>query len=178
MSLRLSSHTSLFMFLQSTFQFGFLPSKPCRFSLKSNLEFILHCGKPKFMLAGRPLLLAFSPPMDQSFSGPKYNPFHANCTALFVFFSKSAGRNNAKYDFQYTFTNKTGQHGKRKKKKQRTKQGPSRGSSRRVTHPVTNNRAQAKQVVACHQLRDNPYSSRNYRCSAIALNIHSLCPSV
>ena len=37
------------MFLQSAFQFGFLPSKPCLFPLKSSLEFVLHRGKPKFI---------------------------------------------------------------------------------------------------------------------------------
>ena len=36
------------MFLQSAFQFGFLPSKPCLFPLKSSLEFVLHRGKPQF----------------------------------------------------------------------------------------------------------------------------------
>ena len=37
------------VFLQSTFQFGFLPSKPCLFPLKSSLEFVLHRGKHKFI---------------------------------------------------------------------------------------------------------------------------------
>ena len=37
------------MFLQSAFQFGFLPSKPCLFPLKSSLEFVSHRGKPKFI---------------------------------------------------------------------------------------------------------------------------------
>ena len=37
------------MFLQSAFQFGFLPSKPCLFPLKSSLEFDLNRGKPKFI---------------------------------------------------------------------------------------------------------------------------------
>ena len=36
------------MFLQSAFQFGFLPSKPCLFPLESSLEFVLHRGKSKF----------------------------------------------------------------------------------------------------------------------------------
>ena len=52
-SVRLTSQTSLLMsrdmFLQSAFQFGFLPSKPCLFPLKSSLEFVLHRGKPKFI---------------------------------------------------------------------------------------------------------------------------------
>ena len=37
------------MFLQSAFQFGFLPSKPCLFPLKSSLEFDLNRVKPKFI---------------------------------------------------------------------------------------------------------------------------------
>ena len=54
----------------------------------------------------------------QSFSsyyGLKYNDFHANCTAIFVlfFFSKSGGRNNAKYSFQYSFKNNTTQYARR-----------------------------------------------------------------
>ena len=48
------------MFLQSAFQLGFLPSKPCLFPLKSSLEFVLYRGKPKFIS----LLLKF--PADKS----------------------------------------------------------------------------------------------------------------
>ena len=36
-----------------------------------------------------------------------------NCTSVFVFFSKSSGRNNAKYAFQYTFNNDTTQYAKK-----------------------------------------------------------------
>ena len=49
---RLTSQTSLliscYVARQSAFQFGFLPSKPCLFPLKSSLEFVLHRGKPQF----------------------------------------------------------------------------------------------------------------------------------
>ena len=47
--------------------------------------------------------------------------FHANCTAVFVcsfILSKSSGRNNAKYAFQYTFKNNTTQYAKKKKRRQ------------------------------------------------------------
>ena len=37
------------MFLQSAFQFGFFPSKPCLALLKSSLEIVLHSRKPKFI---------------------------------------------------------------------------------------------------------------------------------
>ena len=52
------------VFLQSTFQFGFLPSKPCLFPLKSSLEFVLHRGKHKFIS----LPVKFPANIDQSFS--------------------------------------------------------------------------------------------------------------
>ena len=57
------------MFLQSAFQLGFLPSKPCLFPLKSSLEFVLYRGKPKFIS----LLLKF--PADKS----KF-PFYATAS--------------------------------------------------------------------------------------------------
>ena len=60
------------VFLQSTFQFGFLPSKPCLFPLKSSLEFVLHRGKPKF------ISLPVKFPADRS----KFQ----FCTAVFVCF--------------------------------------------------------------------------------------------
>ena len=37
------------MFLQSAFQFSFLPSKPCLFPLKFRFEFVLHHERPKFV---------------------------------------------------------------------------------------------------------------------------------
>ena len=63
-----------------------LPSKSCLFPLKCSLEFVLHRGKPKFI--SFPLNF---PPIDQRFRSilpPE------NCTAVFVIFSKSSGRNN------------------------------------------------------------------------------------
>ena len=99
------------MFLQSAFQFGFLPSKPCLFPLKSSLEFVLHRGKPKF------INLPVKFPADRS-------KFQFRTTArskliiiftrtvmpcLRFFSSKSSSRNNAKYAFPYTFKNNTTQ---------------------------------------------------------------------
>ena len=49
------------MFLQSAFQFGFLPAKPCLFPLKSSLDNIV--DNPNLLVS--PLN---SPPKDQSFS--------------------------------------------------------------------------------------------------------------
>ena len=84
---------------------------------------VLNCGKPKF------ISLPVSPPIYRS----KPTKFHLCArsptiifmrTALpylcFVFvFSKSGGRNNAKYAFQYTFNNNTTQYAKKKKKKRK-----------------------------------------------------------
>ena len=90
------------MFLQSAFQFGFLPSKPCLFPLKSSLEFVLHRGKPKF------ISFPVKFPADRS----KFQ-FYTTARELYcrvsVFFSKSSGRNNDTYAFQYTFKNNTTQ---------------------------------------------------------------------
>ena len=87
---------------------------------------VLHCRKPRF------LSLPVSPPIYRSKSvsalyyGPKNNNFQANCTrpcicSLFLSFSKSGRRNNAKSAFQYTVNNNTTQYEKKKKKKERTK---------------------------------------------------------
>ena len=50
--------------------------------------------------------------------GPKFNVnFHANCTAVFVFcVSKSSGRINAKYAFEYTIKNNSTQYAKKEEK--------------------------------------------------------------
>ena len=73
------------MFLQSTFPLSFLSSKPCLFPLESTLEFVIHCGKPKF------ISLPVKSPPDRSkfqfFSMARSNDnFHANFALLFVFF--------------------------------------------------------------------------------------------
>ena len=82
------------MFLQSAFQFGFLPSKPCLSPLESSLEFVIHRGKPRFIS----LPVKFD--QQQHNNNNNNNNLHANCTAVFVFFfSKSIGRNNAKVLF-------------------------------------------------------------------------------
>ena len=62
------------------------------------------------------------------------------CLCVLFFFSKSSGRNNAKYAFQYTFENNTTQQAKKKKKKKRKNKvgSPSRWYSRSVSHPVPN----------------------------------------
>ena len=53
---------------------------------------------------------------------------------LYFFFFLSGSRNNAKYAFQYLFKIKTGQYGKRKKRK--NKAGAfTTGYLRRITHP-------------------------------------------
>ena len=54
--------------------------------------------------------------------GPKFNVnFHANCTAVFVFcVSKSSGRINAKYAFEYTI--KKWHHTIRKKEEKEMKE--------------------------------------------------------
>ena len=51
------------MFLQSAFQLGFLPSKPCLFPLKSGLEFVLYRGKPNLLVCQSNSLL-----INQKFS--------------------------------------------------------------------------------------------------------------
>ena len=70
--------------------------------------------------------------------GPRYNNFHAKCTAIsvlcFCFFSKSGGWNNAKYGFQYTFNNMQ----KWRRRKERTTYGPLQRHSQLITHPVLN----------------------------------------
>ena len=76
---RVCFNMSRHMFLQNAFQFGFLSSKPCLFPLGCSLEFIIHRGKPSLLVCR-----LYSPPIDQSFCN-LYN-FHANCTAVFVFF--------------------------------------------------------------------------------------------
>ena len=104
------------VFLQSTLQFGFLPSKPCLFPLKSSLEFVLHRGKHKF------ISLPVNFPADRS----KFQ-FYTTARELYcrvsVFFSKSSGRNNDTYAFQYTFKNNTTQQAKKKKKVRKNKVG-------------------------------------------------------
>ena len=90
------------MFLQSAFQFGFY---------RRNLVFPpWNLAWNSFYIVKNPNLLVSpfnSPPIDQSFSSilrPE------NCTAVFVcFLSKSSGRNNDTYAFQYTFKNNTTQ---------------------------------------------------------------------
>ena len=53
--------------------------------------------------------------------------------SLFLSFSKSGRRNNAKSAFQYTVNTQ-----KRRRRKERTTYGPLRRYSRLVTHPVLN----------------------------------------
>ena len=65
--------------------------------------------------------------IDQSFSSvlrPEVCELHCRvCVCiLFFFFSKSGGRNNGKYAFQYTFKNNTTRYAKKRKKKRKTKE--------------------------------------------------------
>ena len=107
------------MFIQSAFQFGFLPSNPCLFPVRYSLEFVLHRGKPKLLVCR----LNF-PPIDQNFTSVLRRSIiiftRTELPCFCFYFSKSSGRTNAKYAFQYTFQNNITQHAK-KKKKERTK---------------------------------------------------------
>ena len=110
------------MFLQSAFQFGFLPSKPCLFPLKSSLEFVLHRGEPKF------ISFPVKSPADRS-KFQFYTTARSKLIIIFprtvlpclCFFSKSIGRNNDTYAFQYTFKHNTTKQAKKKKKKRKNK---------------------------------------------------------
>ena len=64
-------------------QFGFLPSKPRLFFLKSSLEFNSHRGQPKC------IGVLVSSPIDQSFCSvlrQRNNNLQANCTVVVVAF--------------------------------------------------------------------------------------------
>lgn len=113
------------MFVGSAFELNFLPSKLC-FSLKSNFEFIFPGTEANPHSMDRRLFSAL-------YCGPKMN-LHANRPFFVFFFFLSGSRNNAKYAFQYLFKIKTGQYGKRKKRK--NKAGAfTTGYLRRITHP-------------------------------------------
>ena len=109
--------------LQSAFQFGLLPSKPCLFPLKSSLEFILHRGKIKFI--GLPVKF----PADRSkfqFCTAAWSIVIFTRTVLpclCFYFSKSNVRINAKYAFQYTFKSNITQYAKKKKKRKNNVEG-------------------------------------------------------
>ena len=90
------------MFLQSAFQFGFYRRIPV-FS-PWNLAW------NSFYIVKNPNLLVSpfnTPPIDQSFSSI-LRPENYTAVSVF-FFSKSSGRNNDTYAFQYTFKNNTTQ---------------------------------------------------------------------
>ena len=64
-------------------QFGFLPSKPRLFFLKSSLEFNSHRGQPKC------IVVLVSSPIDQNFCSvlqQRNNNLQANCTVVLVVF--------------------------------------------------------------------------------------------
>ena len=112
------------MFLQSAFQFGFLPSKPCLCPLKSSLELVLHRGKPRFIS-----LPVNFPARRSKFRfcttvGSIIISTRTVLPCLCLFFSKSSGPNNAKYAFQYAFKNNSTQHAKENKKKRKNKVEP------------------------------------------------------
>ena len=110
------------MFLQSAFQFGFY---------RRNLVFLpWNLAWNSFYTVENLNLLVCrlnSPPIDQNFSSVLRRSiiiiFERTVPPCFWFyFSKSSGRNNAKYAFQYTFKNNTTRYAKNKKeKKERTK---------------------------------------------------------
>ena len=66
-----------------------------------------------------------------------HNNFQANCS-LFLAFSKSGRRNNAKSAFNTLLTITPHNTQKRRRRKERTTYGPLRRYSRLVTHPVLN----------------------------------------
>ena len=113
------------MFLQKAFQFGFLSWKPCLFLLESRLEFVIHRGKPKF------ISLPVKFPADRSkfqfctttTRSKLIRIFTRTVLPCLCFLSKSSGRNNAKYAFQYTFKNNTTQYVKMKTKERKNKVG-------------------------------------------------------
>ena len=145
---RVCFNMSPHMILQSAFQFGFLLSKPCLFCLESSLEFVINRGKPQI------ISLPVQFPDDRS-------EFHFCTTArgnlIIIFtrtylfrsrflarhvtsqnFSKSSGRNNAKYAFQYTFKNYTTQYAKKEKRKRKSKVGTFKTIFAVGAHPVPN----------------------------------------
>ena len=116
--MRLTSQTSLLnmsgdMFLQSAFQFGFYRRNLAWNSFYSveNLN-LLVCRLN-------------SPPIDQNFSSVLRRSIiifsRTVPPCLCFYFSKSSGRNNAKYTFQYTFKNNTTRYAKNKRKKRKNK---------------------------------------------------------
>ena len=136
LTLQMSWLGCVIFFSKSVFQFGFLPSKPCLFSLESNLQFILHHGKPKFSLV-------FSPLMDQSFSSviwPEvypYNNLHTNCCVC-IFFLNPAAEILLNMVFNTLLKIKPNNM-ERRRSKERIKctSGSSRQYSWWVTHPVS-----------------------------------------
>ena len=151
------------MILQSAFQFGFLLSKPCLFCLESSLEFVINRGKPQIIrlpvqfpddrsefhfctTARGNLIIIFTRTylfrsrfLARHVTNLKTAAMETNCTSGFVFFfSKSSGRNNAKYAFQYTFKNYTTQYAKKEKRKRKSKVGTFKTILAVGAHPVPN----------------------------------------
>ena len=136
------------MFLQSAFQFGFLITvKTLSFFPQVFIRICLTLWKTQiFQFPGFPVDIIKEIKVSALYYGPKYNNFHAKCTAVFVlcFFSKSGGRNNAQYALLFNTLLQITAHNtqKRRKRKERTcmdlHKWPSRRYSRKVTHPILN----------------------------------------
>ena len=110
------------MFLQRAFQFGFLNTVETLsfFSLESSLEFVLHCEKFISLLASPPI---YRSKFQLCTTARSIIIFMQLYCPVCLFFSKSGGRNNAKYAFQYTFKNDATQYAKKKKKTRKNKVG-------------------------------------------------------
>ena len=103
------------------FQFSFLSWKPCLFLLESRLEFVIHRGKPKF------ISLPVKFPADRSkfqfctttTRSKLIRIFTRTVLPCLCFLSKSSGRNNAKYAFQYSFKDNTAQYAKKEEEEKK-----------------------------------------------------------
>ena len=128
------------MFLQSEFQFGFLPSKLCLFPLKSSLEFVLHRGKPKFI--SFPVKFPADRSKFQFYTMARSKPLiifpRTVLPCLCFFFLNPAAEIMIHMLFNTLFKVTPHNRQKRRKRKERIKLGPSRRCSRWVTHPVPN----------------------------------------
>ena len=107
-------------FLRRAFQFCFLNTVETLsfFSLKSSLEFVLHCEKFISLLA-TPLI--YRSKFQLCTTARSIIIFMQLYCPVCLFFSKSGGRNNATYAFQNSFKNDATQYAKKKKKKRKNK---------------------------------------------------------
>ena len=108
-------------FSKKRFSLDFYRGNFVFFSWNRAWNFVIHRGKPKF------ISLPVKFPADRSKFQFCTTTTRSKLIIIFTrtvlpclcFFSKSSGRNNAKYAFQYTFKDNTTQYAKKKKKKKR-----------------------------------------------------------